>query len=213
MSQAANKFAQQMRGRINIMKTVKSPVYLYPGDYCVSGEEIVIATTLGSCVSACLYDPIQRIVGMNHFLLSSRRYSKSLPYYRTEAGKYGIHAMELVINGMLALGARKSNLQCKSFGGASLFRQTPGVDNFLCVGEVNERFIRAFLCEEGIPLVRDDLGGEQGRVIRFYADDFSVYVKKIRSTVNIKLGAMERQYWQSAIERQEKTTPLADLWE
>jgi chemotaxis protein CheD len=157
---------------------MKTQVHLYPGDHFISGEDVVISTTLGSCVSACLYDPIQRVVGMNHFLLSSRRYSQGLPYYMTDTGKYGIHAMELVINGMLALGAQKSNLQCKSFGGASLFRQTPGVDNFLCVGEVNERFIRAFLREEGIPLISEDLGGEQGRVVRFHADDFSVYVKK-----------------------------------
>jgi chemotaxis protein CheD len=195
------------------MKTMKPPVHLHPGDYCVSDEKIVISTILGSCVSACLYDPIQRIVGMNHFLLSSRRYSKGLPYYMTDAGKYGIHAMELVINGMLALGARKSNLQCKSFGGASLFRPIPSADNFPCVGEVNERFIKAFLREEGIPLVSEDLGGEQGRVIRFHADDYSVYVKKIKSTVNTKLGSRERQYWLSAIERQEKIIPLADLWE
>ena len=150
---------------------------------------------------------------MNHFLLSGRGYSKGLPYYMTDAGKYGIHAMELVINSMLALGARKSNLQCKSFGGASLFRKASGADSFPCVGEINERFIKAFLREEGIPLVSQDLGGKQGRVIRFHAADFSVYVKKIKSTVNTKLGSRERQYWQSTIERQEQIIPLADIWE
>lgn len=66
-------------------------VTLYPGEYYVSRGKVVISTLLGSCVSACLYDPVNRVVGMNHFLLSNKRYSKHMPMYATEAGRYGIN--------------------------------------------------------------------------------------------------------------------------
>jgi chemotaxis protein CheD len=191
----------------------KLHIQLQPGKYYVSADDIVLSTLLGSCVSACMYDPVSRIVGMNHFLLSNRRYSRDLPYYATEAGRYGIHAMELVINDMLRLGAKKEHLRAKAFGGASLFQQLPDVGNFFCVGSVNERFIRAFLQQEEIPLVSQDMGGECGRVIRFHSDDYSVYVRKIQPAVNEKLGRRERQYWQTSIEQHEKAPSSSELWE
>ncbi len=75
-----------------------------PGDCYVSTDEVVIGTILGSCVSACLYDPVNRIVGMNHFLLSGRQ-NNADKIWLSEAGRYGIHSMEIIINGMLKLGA------------------------------------------------------------------------------------------------------------
>lgn len=195
------------------MTKEKLHIQLHPGEYYVSADDVVISTLLGSCVSACIYDPVSRIVGMNHFLLSNRRYAKDLPYYVTEAGRYGIHAMELVINGMLALGANRSRLLAKAFGGSSLFQQSPDVGNFFCVGSVNERFILDFLRQEHIPLMSQDMGGECGRVIKFHSDDYSVYVRKIQPAVNAKLGRRERQYWQTSIEQHEKAPSTAELWE
>ena len=81
-----------------------------PGEYYVSKEDVVISTLLGSCVSACLYDPVKRIVGMNHFLLSNKRYARRMPYYETEAGRYGVHSMEMLINEMMKMGARREHL-------------------------------------------------------------------------------------------------------
>ena len=190
----------------------KIRIQLHPGEYYVSADHVVISTILGSCVSACIYDPIKRIVGMNHFLLGNRRYTRNLPYYATEAGRYGIHAMELVINGVLGLGANRSNLRAKAFGGSSLLQQSPDVGNFFCVGSVNERFILDFLRQERIPLMSQDLGGDRGRVIRFHSEDYSVYVRKIQPSVNAKLGRRERQYWQASIEQHEKAPSGAELW-
>jgi len=179
-------------------------VNLKPGEHYVSCGNVIISTLLGSCVSACLYDPVRKIIGMNHFLLSNRRYSYNMPYYITEAGRYGIHAMEILINDMLAQGAMRGNLVAKAFGGASLLQRSNEIGNFFCVGEVNIRFIKAFLQMEGIPLITADLGGDRGRVVHFHHDDFAVYVRKIQRTGNHKLGLKEKQYWLKSIEMQER---------
>ncbi len=187
-------------------------VSIRPGEYYVSGEEVVVTTLLGSCIAACLYDPVRRVIGMNHFLLSNRRYSKDLPVAITEAGRYGIYAMELVINEMLKLKAQKHNLRAKVFGGGSVMQTRVGTDNFFCVGEVNQRFILEFLQNEGIPLVTSDLGGDSGRVIFFCSRDYSVYVRKIQKTINNTLVRREKIYWQKSIEKQEQETTQADIW-
>lgn len=190
-------------------------VNIRPGEYHISKEEIVITTLLGSCVSACLFDPVSKVVGMNHFLLSNRRYARNMPYYTTEAGRYGIYAMELLINEMLKKGAKRQNLKAKAFGGASLLQPSGEVGNFSCVGDVNVKFIQEFLNNEGIPLLTSDLGGDSGRVVHFHSGDFSVYVRKIQKTVNRKLGMREKQFWQKNIEEQEKKVaePNVSLWD
>ena len=128
-------------------------VSLNPGEFHASTEPVTISTLLGSCIAACLYDPVNRVIGMNHFLLSNRRYSRELPNTLSEAGRYGIYAMELLINDMMHRGAKRKNLRAKAFGGATIFSQSREVGNFYCVSEVNVRFIREFLENERIPLV------------------------------------------------------------
>jgi len=188
-------------------------ITLHPGEHFASNRHCVISTLLGSCVSACLYDPQNGIVGMNHFLLANRRYAKDIPLCLTEAGKYGVHAMELVINGMMNLGASHKNLHAKVFGGGSVLRSPDNSDNFFCVGEVNCRFILQFLQNEGIPLVASDLGGNTGRTIRFFSDDYSVYVKKIGKTGTSKLAIGEKEFWHRSIEDHKRSHAEPELWD
>lgn len=187
-------------------------IRINPGEYFVSRDDVVVYTILGSCVSACLYDPVNKIVGMNHFLLSNPRYAKNMPISLTEAGRYGIHSMELLINEMLRLGAKRYNLRAKAFGGSSLLGTSVKSDNFFCVGQVNTKFIIEFLQNEGIPLVNADLGGDRGRVIYFCSEDHSVFMKNIKPTVNQQLLQREKQYWQHELEDHEKKVAEPDIW-
>lgn len=187
-------------------------VSLSPAEYFASGESVTISTLLGSCVAACLFDPVRQIVGMNHFLLGNRRYAREMAVSATEAGRYGVHAMELLINEMMRLGAGRRNLRAKVFGGATLMTGSPDAGNFFCVGEVNSRFIREFLANEGIPLLAEDLGGEKGRVIHFSNGDYAVFVRKIEQTRSERLARRDRAVWRRAIERQEAAMPAVDLW-
>jgi len=150
---------------------------------------------------------------MNHFLLSNRRYAKNMPLSITEAGRYGIQAMELLINAMLKMGAQRENIHAKAFGGGSVIPLVSKRDNFLCVGEVNVRFIREFLKNDGIPLVMADLGGERGRVIHFVSgNDYSVYVRKIKRILSQKLVSREKKFWIKSIAAQERAETETDIW-
>lgn len=187
-------------------------VTLEPGELYVSGEPVTISTLLGSCVAACLYDPVHKVVGMNHFMLSSKRYSRDLPNFQSDAGRYGIHAMELLINEMMRIGAERKRLSAKVFGGATILQRTGTVGNFFCVGQVNCRFIKEFLTEERIPIQAQELGGEKGRVIHFTNGDYAVYLRKIERSSSERIALRDRNCWLKAIDIQELTLPSQDIW-
>ena len=129
----------------------------------------------------------------------------------TEAGRYGIQSMELLINEMLQLGAKRKNLKAKAFGGASMWDKGRG-DNFFCVGNVNSRFIQEFLGNEGIPLVTADLEGDRGRVIYFSFGDFAVHVRKIQKTIGSNVVKRERKFWKSSIKAQKRQEIKPEIW-
>lgn len=181
-------------------------VVLHPGDHFATKEPALISTLLGSCVAACLYDPVSGVAGMNHFLLATRRYARNVPMSVTDAGRYGVHAMELLINDMMRLGADRKRLKAKAFGGGAVLKDV-GDDNFLCVGDVNQRFIREFLETERIELAAEDLGGTQGRIIRFRTDNYAVFRKYIVTRDTVKLEQKEHGFWQRSIERSEGEAP------
>lgn len=187
-------------------------VTIDPGEYYSTGNSGVISTLLGSCIAACLYDPRNKLIGMNHFMLSNPRYSKDMPIHITEAGRYGVHAMELLINDMMSKGTNRKLLRAKIFGGATIMNREAGSGNFFCVGQVNCMFIREFLAAERIPVDAEDLGGDFGRVIHFSNGDFSVHRRKIGSTRSRRLAQRDRDCWQASIEKQQNSQPLIDLW-
>ena len=187
-------------------------ITINPGEYYASGNDVMISTLLGSCVSACLYDPYNRIIGMNHFLLSGKYHRGNVPFCITDAGRYGIHSMELLINEMLKLGADRSKIKAKAFGGSTILKaEDASKNNYFAIGEVNAQFILEFLKNENIPLISSDLGGVSGRVIHFFARDFSVHVRKISKTAK-RLVKRDVQYWKTSIDIQKKTETSVDLW-
>ncbi len=150
---------------------------LYPGEYHAVKGDTILSTLLGSCVAACLYDPVNKVIGMNHFLLVSKLENPD-EYYLHESGRYALNAMELLINAMMKLGANKSNLKAKAFGGARILSTLQ--DDYDGIPQSNVRFIRSFLQGEQIELVADDLGGDYGRKILFFNDrDFPVLQRRL----------------------------------
>jgi len=187
-------------------------VILNPGDHCVSDKQIIIQTLLGSCVSACLFDPVNHVIGMNHFLLSSPRAQEG-SIYASNAGRYGVHAMEIVINEMQKLGAKRKYLKAKAFGGGNVLNVGNGSENYFSVGKVNCEFIVGFLENEKIPLISSDLGGENGRVIRFLSTDFSVYVRKIKKLAEQnELLKRDSSYLNKTIKSQKEKVTDIELW-
>lgn len=127
------------------------------GEYHVAGEGVVLTTILGSCVAACIRDPLVRAGGMNHFLLPGTA-GRAGP----DAHSYGVHLMELLVNGLLARGAQRHRLEAKLFGGA---RTVQGLSD---IGALNAEFAQTFLRTEGIAVVGGDLGGDRGRRIEYW---------------------------------------------
>ena len=127
------------------------------GSQAVSDDaDAVMTTVLGSCVAACLFDPVRRVGGMNHFLLPAPGPHASRRIV------YGTQAMELLINAMLKLGSRKGDIRAKLFGGARV------MDGLSDIGAANIGFAVQFLLDEDIPCVARSLGGSQARRVRFW---------------------------------------------
>lgn len=186
---------------------------LEPGEFYFTDKEVIISTLLGSCVSACLFDPIHRVIGMNHFLLSSKRFPSKESLIYTDAGRYGTHAMELVINGMLKLGANKKNIKAKAFGGGNVLTPSNSQDDFFQIGDLNIKFIKDFLEREKIPLISSDLGGNHGRVIHFHSNNYAVFVRKIGSKSSTEIVKRDKEYWIKFLKEHDKETPDIELWQ
>lgn len=134
-------------------------IHVVQGEQFVTEDpEAVLSTLLGSCVAACIRDPIAGVGGMNHFLLPGGRQQA----FNTEAQRHGVHAMELLVNALLQRGARRERLEAKLFGGARL------IDGLTDVGRQNADFAERFLTDEGIRHVGGSLRGEHGRKVQYW---------------------------------------------
>lgn len=134
-------------------------IHVVQGEQHVTADpDTVLTTLLGSCVSACMRDPVAGVGGMNHFLLPGGRSQTS----DLQAERHGVHAMELLVNALLSKGARRERLEAKLFGGARL------IDGLTDVGRQNSDFAERFLADEGIRHVGGSLRGEHGRKIQYW---------------------------------------------
>ena len=178
---------------------------LHPGDYRVTDKPVMMSTLLGSCVAVCLYDPAHRVMGMNHFVLAKPKHSDKVSLSTSEAGRYGNHAMAMLMNDLLHLGAKRSRLQAKAFGGSRLLGDI-GSDNDkpTDIGLVNASYVRDFLEHHNIPLVSADLGGNHGRQIHFSGHDYAVYLRRIPMRYKQRLSERKQAGWQDNMKAHEK---------
>lgn len=142
------------------MRFIDRRVHVVQGDHAVSVREpgTVLTTVLGSCVAACVRDPLTGIGGMNHFLLPGNSATQ-------DDVRYGVHAMEILINAVLREGAARERLEVKLFGGA---RMLDGVND---IGGANARFATDFLANEGLRHAGGSLGGNSARRIQYWPYD------------------------------------------
>ncbi len=158
-------------------------VKVLPGEYFVSNENLLIVTVLGSCIAACIWDSRSRVGGMNHFML---------PDGDTEgdgAGRYGSYAMELLINEMMKLGARRETMQAKVFGGGQVMHSF----STLNVGERNTRFVLDYLHTERIAVVSQDVLDIYPRKVCYFPQTGKAMVKRLAHAHPETLIAEERK--------------------
>lgn len=161
---------------------------LLPGEYYVTSEDQMLVTVLGSCVAACIRDPLFGIGGMNHFMLPDAGGDAGSP--ASASARYGTFAMEVLINQLLKKGARRSALEAKVFGGGNVLRGLTQAN----VGQRNADFVREYLAREGITIVASDLVDVYPRKVYFFPHSGKVLVKKLRDMHNETIIERERDY-------------------
>src|SRR5574343_352817 len=154
-------------------------VKVLPGEYYVDNEDLLVMTTLGSCIAACLWDRQARIGGMNHFML---------PEGSGDSGRYGSYAMELLINEMMKRGASRLTMEAKIFGGGAVISGM----NSINVGERNTKFVMDFLATERIPIVSKDVLDVYPRKVCFLPASGKAMVKRLAPTNTDALVAQEK---------------------
>jgi chemotaxis receptor (MCP) glutamine deamidase CheD len=156
---------------------------IHIGGVYASRDPSVVRTVLGSCVAACLYDPVTSIGGMNHFMLPAGSNQQA------GVARYGVHAMELLINKIMGLGGDRRRLRAKAFGGADLL----GFGG-IKIGTKNSEFIREFLQTEGIPLEAQRLGGQQALAVHFLTATAKALVRPLQGTALATLALAEERF-------------------
>jgi len=156
-------------------------VKVLPGEYFVTGENMVICTVLGSCIAACLWDRTLNIGGMNHFMLPEGDSTDV-------SGRYGSYAMELLINEMIKLGARRETMQAKVFGGGQVMANFTTMN----VGERNTDFVTQYLQTERIPIVSEDVLDIYPRKVVFFPATGKAMVKRLAHAHPENLVEQER---------------------
>ena len=166
-------------------------VKILPGEYFVHHEDMLIMTTLGSCIAACLWDRNARIGGMNHFMLPEGAGTGTA----NESGRYGSYAMELLINEMLKRGATRGTLEAKVFGGGQVISGM----NTMNVGERNTQFVMDYLKTERIPVLSKDVMDIYPRKVCFLPASGKAMVKRLAASNPEALLAQDRAAAQKAV--------------
>ena len=164
-------------------------VKILPGQWHAARGDVAITTVLGSCVSTCLWDPLERIGGMNHFMLPGDGASAQSAW--ADSARFGVYAMEVVINDMLRLGADRRRMVAKVFGGAQLLAGFGTLD----VGAKNSEFVLEFLRVEGIRVLAQDLMDVYPRKVHFFVGTGKVQVKRLAPAPGDTVQKREREYW------------------
>lgn len=162
-------------------------VKVQPGEYYVSADGAAISTVLGSCVSACIRDAGLALGGLNHFMLPGAERDGGVS---SAPARYGVFAMEVLLNHLFKLGARRERLEAKLFGGGRVVASITHSD----VGARNVRFVRDYLAAEGIPVVAEDLQDACARKLVYFPDSGRAMVKRLVGTAPTGALLRERVY-------------------
>jgi chemotaxis protein CheD len=169
-----------------------------PGGWAIESER-PISTLLGSCVAVCLFDPVLKLGGMNHFLLPSRTSGVNADIDVIMNGDY---SMEVLVNGLLGKGAKKARLVAKAFGGGTIVSSIR-----MAIGERNAAFAHEWLDREGIPLIASDFNGPWSRKIVFVPQNGDAFCRRIPTTqANAADVARAELAYESSLTVKKKTT-------
>jgi chemotaxis protein CheD len=147
-------------------------VFLPPGSLHADRAPSTVTTVLGSCVAVCLFDPVTRAGGINHYLL---------PYWNGDglaSPKYANIALPRLIERLQGLGCRTADLRAKVFGGGAIFQKSCGLFG---VGERNVLYAEEYLAGAGIGIVARDVGEAFTRKVIFHLHTGEAFVRRLKA--------------------------------
>ncbi|MCB1953345.1 MAG: chemoreceptor glutamine deamidase CheD [Rhodocyclaceae bacterium] len=175
----------------------REAVKVLPGEYYVSARGEAIVTVLGSCVAACIRDVRLGVGGLNHFMLPGEGAASLVS---SASARYGVFAMEVLVNHLFKLGAQREYLEAKVFGGGNVVASLLRSD----VGARNAQFVRDYLATEDIALVAEDLMDDHARKVVFFPATGRVMVKRVGASSQSAELQHERHY-----QRRLQSAPIA----
>ena len=164
---------------------------ILPGEYYYTPKDMLIVTVLGSCVSACIRDPMRGIGGMNHFMLPASQREDDDRWRHGQmdaAARYGNYAMELLINTILKHGGNRAHLEVKIVGGGRI------LTHMTDIGQRNITFVREYLRIEGLQVIAEDVGDIHPRKVYYRPSLGKVRMQKLRALRNDTIVRREKAY-------------------
>lgn len=162
-----------------------------PGEYHAGHNNEIYSTVIASCICVCMRDPVSGAGGINHFILPSHGdddyVDKEMP------GRYGIHAMRLLIDSVIRNGGKRENLECKVFGGAHIIEG----HHALHVGQINVQFITEYMAREGLRVVSQDVGGAFPRKLYYFLESGVVKLRRFSLTSEDSPVSREQRFIQT----------------
>lgn len=146
---------------------------------------ILTCLGLGSCVGVAIYDKEHKLGGLAHVMLpNSKEYAGTTDTSRNldTLHKYADVAIPYMLDEIMKLGAKKENIKAKIVGGSKMF-DIPSKEK--SIGERNIEAIKDILNENKIPLEAEDLGGKNGRTMRFDTVTQTIKIKSINGEKTI----------------------------
>jgi chemotaxis protein CheD len=170
-------------------------VKVFPGEFCVTRQpDEILVTVLGSCVAACIRDPVVGVGGMNHFMLAK---SRSGGWGSDQqSARFGNFAMEKLINELIKAGGTRERMEIKVFGGGNV------IDASTAVGSDNAEFVLRYLEAEGLRCMAQDLGGSHPRRIHYYPTTGRVVRRLLGTSETYAISREEREYADRMRQRQ-----------
>lgn len=185
-------------------QTGRSIIKLYTGDWHLSRSDAneMLVTILGSCIAACVRDPLIGVGGMNHFLLPEGDHTSNDYGLAT---RFGVNAMEELFNAIYKAGGQRARLEVKVFGGGNV------TQNSKQIGSSNAQFIRKYLKDEGFEIASSDLEGNAPRRIHYMPDTGKVMMRKLQPSED-KAVILEEQEFAQSLVKEQPTNGSVDLF-
>ena len=142
--------------------------------------DVLITVGLGSCIGLTLYDPVNKIGGMVHYMLPDSHITAN----NGNIAKFADTGIPELLKRITLAGANRSRLIAKIAGGAKMF----GVNQMSNIGSIGERNAAAakqILNELNIKLVAEDTGLNYGRPVELHCDTGDFHIKAIKKPIKV----------------------------